>query len=69
MKIGNQFWQVDIVVDTDINKPYYCYPRFIYNFAHLDYYERQLGTWTFPTEEEAEKKVQELNKELLTNKK
>lgn len=63
MKIGSQFWQVDIVAEAD-NQPYYYYPRFIYSSAHLDYYKKQLGKWTFPTEEEAEKKVQELNKSI-----
>lgn len=44
--------------------PYYCYPRWVHTFIHLDYYNRKLGEWTFPTQEEAEKKVKELNKNV-----
>ena len=62
MKIGDRFWEVNVAGADDI--PYYCYPRWVHTFVHLDYYNRKLGEWTFPTQEEAEKKVKELNKSV-----
>ncbi len=62
MKIGDRFWEINVAGTGDM--PYYCYPRWVHTSTHLNYYNRRLGEWAFPTQEEAEKKVKELNKNV-----
>ncbi len=58
MKVGDTFWEVN----NNHIEPV-CYPRIAHTEQHVEYYNKRLGTVTFPNEEAAQRRVDELNKE------
>lgn len=57
MKIGDTFWEVNNSHDIA-----YYYPREVLSEIYIDYYNTRYGVLTFPNEQQAKKKVEELNK-------
>ena len=58
MKIGDTFWEVN-----NCHSVAYCYPRKVISENHIKYYDDRYGVLTFPNEQQAKKRVEEINKE------
>lgn len=59
MKIGQQFWELNVV-----NGYGHIYPRYIQTKNHISYYNKRKGIYTFPDKESAEKALKKYNKKL-----